>query len=119
MAAVGERNPQEGRRSRGGGDAGNDFEGNACSGKGIRFLATAAEDEWIAPLQAHDRLPLAREGAQARVCLGLRPATVSRLLADKHTFAAWPGLGKDRRGYQVIVNDGVGRTEQAKGLPCR
>ena len=50
--AVGDGDSGVGRRGDGGGDAGDDFKGNMRRRQGETFFSAAAEDEWIAALQA-------------------------------------------------------------------
>ena len=52
VVAMGQRKAGVGSAAGGGGDAGNDFEGNAGGGQRLQFLAAAPEDEGVAALQA-------------------------------------------------------------------
>ena len=80
--AVRDRDPRERGRGDRRADPGHDFVRNAGARERERLFATAAEDERIAALQAHDALAASRRLDHEALDALLRDGAASRALSD-------------------------------------
>ena len=113
---MGHRDPGVGGGGDGGGDAGDLLEGDAVGGERLQLLAAPAEDEGVAPLEAHYVAP--RQGLlqENAVDLLLGHLVVGGLLAHVDS----PGLRRDHgengRAHQPVVDHHLRLTEGRKAL---
>jgi hypothetical protein len=113
QAAMGDRDSGQGGRGHGRADAGHDLERDAGLGERERLLASAAEHEGIAALEAHDALA-ALGGADHDA--------VDLLLGDVMPARALPhveALGLARELQDGGVHEGVVEDEVGLGQPRR
>ena len=82
VVAVGERKARVGGAAGSGGDAGDDFEGDAGSCQNFQFLAATPEDEGVAAFEADNGKAFARQVDQQPVDRLLRQGVVGGFLAD-------------------------------------
>jgi hypothetical protein len=90
------------------GDPWDDLEGDARFRECLALLASSAEDEGIAALQADHALPRAALLDKHGVNALLRERVGGGLLADVDRFHAWPAVGQELRIGQVVVDHHIG-----------
>jgi len=98
--------PRVGRPADGGRDPGDHFERETLFVQEQRFLAAAVEHEWVAPLEAHDRLPLARLLGEQQTD-GLLLQRLGSRRADVDPLRTGPGLAKQPHVDAMVVDDDV------------
>src|SRR6476469_3568822 len=89
-------------------DSRNDFETNAVLRQLFQFLATATEDERIAPFQATDALTLQRELHQKIVNTFLRDMCIARSLANVDSLSITSSEIDDFIGDQAVIENDIG-----------
>ena len=99
-----------------GGHARDDLKRDAGLDEGLGLFATAAKDEGIAALEAHDVFAGASETDEDAFDLALGAAEATALLADKHPFSGGIGQRQNLRSDQVVVHNGVRLTQQTEGF---
>jgi hypothetical protein len=113
--SVGHRHTGGGRCGDRGRDARDDLERDAGLHQRQRFLATAAEHEGVAALEAHDPPALAGELHEERGDQLLRHWT-AWALADVDQLDAFGDEGQHAVADEGVVDDDVGLGEQPGGL---
>ena len=112
---MGERDAGIGGAAGSGGDAGHHLEGHAFGHQGFDFLAAAAEDEGVAPLETQHPLALLRQAHQQGIDVLLLEGVLVAFLAgvDELGIATHQiqHFGRD----QAIVDHHVGLLHQAQG----
>lgn len=115
MVAVGERNARIAGAAGGGGDPRHHLKGNAVFGEVFDLLPAAAEDEWIATLQAQHPVALTGELHQLAVDVVLGDRVVSRGLAHIDTFGVTAHQVQYVLRYQAVVEHDVRPLHQSQG----
>ena len=81
----------------------------------IDLFATAAEDERIARLQAHDCLAVSHSTDHLRLDVALCPARPAFAFADRHQLGVAPRTREDRRRHEIVMQDRIGLLQQPGG----
>ena len=113
--AVRQRDARGGRGAERGRDTGDDFERDARFDQRLGFLAAAAEEAGVAPLQPADVQPLAGQADERFVdgFLG-RGADAVAAFADVQNHGVGASFAEQFRGDQGVVQDGVRRLQAAQ-----
>ena len=114
VVPMGERDTGAGGTGQGGGDAGDDFAGNAGGGECFHLFAAAAEDEGIAAFQANDTPALASQANEEGVDVALRHGVVALGLANIDAGGVAPGEVQDFGGAETVVHDDIRFAEEAQ-----
>ena len=115
VIAVGQRDTGVGGATGGGGDARHDLERDAGGGQFLDLLATAAENERVAALQAQYAFALLGQFDQQCVELGLRHGMAVAALAHVDPLCFFPDQFHYGRGNQPVVQYNIGLLHQAQG----
>ena len=96
-------------------DAGDDFDPNARSLRGLHLLTPAPEDEGIAALEAHDIAALAGFAYEQGVDIVLGKRVMRAPFGDRDQPRIGPRERQDRCVHQTVMHDQVGAFDQARG----
>ena len=111
VLAVSERDAGVGPGGDGGGDAGDDFEGDARLGESGGFFAPAAEDQRVAPLEADDGLSGAGGGDDVVDDLALLEGAGGPAFTPEGANRLGAGVLQHPRAHQAVVEHEVGPLE--------
>ncbi len=106
-AAIGERDFGGGRSGECGGNAGNDFDGDAGFAKSAKLVGGAAKKKRITALEANDGAIAAGAIDKERVDVVLSEKFVAEAFADIERFGCGGNEGEDFCGDEGIVEDGI------------
>ena len=113
VLAMGEGDAGVGGDAERGGDSGDDLESDAGIGEGLGLFAAAAEDEGVAALEADDGQSTAGALDQHAADFILGEFVGGLLFADIDAFGARRGEFEESGRGEVVVEDGVGESENA------
>jgi len=116
VQAMRERNAERGGGGLSGGDAGDDFDRDACFLGGEEFFAGAAENERVAAFEAQDVFAGAGVCDHEGVDVVLAAGGAIAHFADGDFFGFRAGQREDFGGDEGIVEDDVRRFEGAQGF---
>jgi len=114
--ALGERDPDPGRRGERGSDAGHDLEADPRPPDGLDLLCESREHPGITILQTDDPPPAAGPIDEQAVDLGLGQTVPGRSLAGVDQLDVGPRVLQQLGGDQAIVDDHRGVAQPAQTL---
>jgi hypothetical protein len=97
-------------------DAVDDLDGDAFGAQVLGLFATAAEDEGVAPFQAHDPLAAPRFGQQQPLDERLRRAAAAATLADVHDARRAACVAQHAVADEVVDEQHGGGADRAHRL---
>ena len=116
MVAVGERDAGSSGAAERRGNAGHDMNFDAFSADGFKLFTAPAEDERVAPFEAHDTQPFLGRGDEAGMDFGLGHGMIALRLADRNAGRIAADEGDYLRADEAVVIDHIGFLDEAEGF---